>query len=190
MESAFTLVELLIVIGIIGVLAVTLLISLNPAEAQRKTRDAKRLKDLSTIQSIIEQAFSDGLAPTAGTCDTGVGGTPCKSQLTNGTANPVITVQQQSCNANFLNMNVCNYAKFIPLEPLNGRTGTCRSGANALAGCAFGYYFNSTGTDYELNARQESATNATKLTADAGNNPSMIEIFTNMNTLVSGANNP
>lgn len=190
MESAFTLVELLIVIGIIGVLSVTLLISLNPAEAQKKTRDVKRLKDLQTLQSIVEQAFADGVVPTAGTCDTGVAGaTTCNSH--HNAAGTAITLQQQPCNANFLQMNVCNYAKFVPLDALNGRTTACRNAAAAAAGCQFGYWFNSNGgTDYELNARQESTTATNKLTGDAGNSNSMVEIFTNSNNLISNVLNP
>lgn len=64
-EKAFTLVELLIVIGIIGLLAVTLLVSLNPAEAQKKARDATRLKDAVTLQAIVEQMINDQTAPAA-----------------------------------------------------------------------------------------------------------------------------
>ena len=58
--NAFTIVELLVVIGIIAILAVTLLALLNPAEAQRRTRDAKRLRDLNTIQAIVNQYLEDG----------------------------------------------------------------------------------------------------------------------------------
>ena len=47
----FTLVELLIVIAIIGILASTILVSLN--FARRKARDARRLQDLHTIIEAI-----------------------------------------------------------------------------------------------------------------------------------------
>src|SRR3989344_8558415 len=77
-QKAFTLVELLIVIGIIEILAVILLVTLNPAEAQRKARDAKRIKDAGTLQVILEQAVADNLingAIAIGTAGTITGGT-------------------------------------------------------------------------------------------------------------------
>ena len=55
-KKAFTLLELLVVIGIIGIL-----ISLGIASystAQRKARDAKRKSDLQSIQHAFEQYYS------------------------------------------------------------------------------------------------------------------------------------
>ena len=54
-QKGFTLVEILIVVSLIAILAVVALITINPAEAQRRARDTQRIKDLSSIQSIIEQ---------------------------------------------------------------------------------------------------------------------------------------
>src|SRR3989344_7795275 len=58
-RQGFTLIELLVVVGIIAVLAIAALIAINPLEAQRKTRDAQRLKDLSTLQTILVQYIDD-----------------------------------------------------------------------------------------------------------------------------------
>ena len=52
-NSGFTLLELLIVIAIIAVLSVALVIVLNPAEALRKSRDAQRISDLTTLKKAI-----------------------------------------------------------------------------------------------------------------------------------------
>ncbi|MFC1600674.1 type II secretion system protein [Patescibacteria group bacterium] len=54
-----TLIELLIVIGIISVLAVVMVTLINPAESGRKSRDAKRISDLSTIKRAIDLALAD-----------------------------------------------------------------------------------------------------------------------------------
>jgi len=51
--SSFTLVELLIVIGILAILTAAVVIVLNPMDLLRQSRDAKRLSDLASIHSAI-----------------------------------------------------------------------------------------------------------------------------------------
>ncbi len=173
-RKAFTLVELLIVIGIIGILAVTLMVSLNPVEAQRKARDTQRLKDVSTLQSVLEQAINDGLA---------VCGALCRSSGT--------TTTQFSCSSNWLGVNVCNYARTIPADPQNNRTASCTNDAGVRSNaCMMAYYVMVSGADYEINVRQESTTNAAKVGNDGGNNIYMVEMFTGSNALISAAQNP
>lgn len=52
-NSGFTLLELLIVIAIIAILSVALVLVLNPAETLKKSRDAQRISDLSTLKTAI-----------------------------------------------------------------------------------------------------------------------------------------
>ena len=56
-NSGFTLIELLVVIAIIGVLASTVLASLNSARV--KARDARRFADLGQIRLAIELRIAD-----------------------------------------------------------------------------------------------------------------------------------
>lgn len=63
-RSAFTLIELLIVVAIIGVLATLAIIALQ--NARSKSRDAKRIADIKQIQTSLELFFTDnGFYPTA-----------------------------------------------------------------------------------------------------------------------------
>ena len=53
MKKGFTLLELLIVIGILAILSTTLIIVINPAEMLKKARDSQRISDLNTVKSAI-----------------------------------------------------------------------------------------------------------------------------------------
>ena len=52
-NGGFTLLELLIVIAIIAILSVALVLVLNPAETLKKSRDAQRISDLSTMKTAL-----------------------------------------------------------------------------------------------------------------------------------------
>jgi prepilin-type N-terminal cleavage/methylation domain-containing protein len=51
--SAFTLIELLVVIAIIAILSVVVVLTLNPAELLRQSRDASRVSDMATINGAL-----------------------------------------------------------------------------------------------------------------------------------------
>lgn len=52
-KKGFTLLELLIVIGILAILATTVTIVLNPAELLRQARDSQRLGDLQSLNTAV-----------------------------------------------------------------------------------------------------------------------------------------
>lgn len=56
MKKAFTLLEILVVIGIISVLVA--LGAVSYSSAQKKARDAKRKSDIKAIQNAMEQYYS------------------------------------------------------------------------------------------------------------------------------------
>lgn len=57
--KGFTLVELLVVVGILGILAAALLMTLDPFSQVQKGNDAKRKSDLSQIQKALETYYQD-----------------------------------------------------------------------------------------------------------------------------------
>ena len=61
MKKAFTLVELLIVIAILGILAVGILIALDPVEQIRRATDATVLSSAGDIKSALNRYFASKL---------------------------------------------------------------------------------------------------------------------------------
>lgn len=58
-SNGFTLVELLVVVGIIGILVAAALLVLNPIAQFQKANDAKRKGDLAQIQRALEIYYHD-----------------------------------------------------------------------------------------------------------------------------------
>ena len=66
-KEGFTLIELLVVIAIIAVLSVVVILTLNPAELLRKSRDSNRISDLATVKTAVNIYLADIAAPAIGT---------------------------------------------------------------------------------------------------------------------------
>jgi prepilin-type N-terminal cleavage/methylation domain-containing protein len=73
--KGFTLVELLVVMGVIAVLSGVLVLLINPVLQLQKSSDAKRKSDLRQIQSALELYRADQLAyPGALSCGSALTG--------------------------------------------------------------------------------------------------------------------
>jgi len=91
-----------------------------------------------------------------------------------------------SCSSNWTTLNLCSYLNTVPIDPSNNQTrsvagaagaGACPT-ANTLTAAAV-YRFNMAANgEYELNVRQESASNCTRLTTDGGNSNAWVETGT------------
>ncbi len=80
-KKAFTLVEILVVIGIITILSALVITALNPAQLRKSARDTNRKKDVAIISNALEQYYADNNAyPNVGT-----GGLNCLATIINGT---------------------------------------------------------------------------------------------------------
>lgn len=58
-EHGFTLIELVVVIGILSVLSIMALATINPFAQFQKSDDARRKADLSQVQKALEQYYQD-----------------------------------------------------------------------------------------------------------------------------------
>jgi|SRR3989338_4418863 len=68
MKKGFTLVELLIVVGILAILSTATILILNPAQLLAETRDTARISDLNTLSGALSLYLATAATPTfAGT---------------------------------------------------------------------------------------------------------------------------
>ena len=122
-KRAFTLVELLVVIGIISILASTVVV--NVSKSRNRARDARRKADLKTVQTSLE-TFNDenGSYPT--------------------TINAWVS---EVGNANWIPGLIPNFLVVLPTDPTRRFT----AGLTECSGItAAGYAYRSDGTNYKL----------------------------------------
>lgn len=67
-RKGFTLIELLITVAVIAILMTVTVVTLNPAEYLRKSRDVKRISDLTNLQIALQLAAADP-SVSLGVCD-------------------------------------------------------------------------------------------------------------------------
>lgn len=67
LKKGFTLIELLIVMAILGVLAVVVLVAINPAEQLRRARDSGRISGVQQVGRAITAYYTaNGVLPGSG----------------------------------------------------------------------------------------------------------------------------
>ena len=171
-QKAFTLIELLIVIGILGVLLTAVIVSINPAEAQRKARDTVRLKDMAVLESILVQLINDGVTIPTGSGNLG---------NTSGASSTTASRTTNCNNTNWLGIDVCNYAKTVPIDPQNGQSITAQGNSTNPQTAAYNARVSS--GNYEVRTFLESPSNLSKLSSDGGNNDTHFELFSSNSLL-------
>ena len=85
-QKGFTLIEVLVVIGIIAILAAVVLIAINPSRQFRQARDTQRVTNLNAMLSAVGQYVADNKGAIPGNITSNVqniktGGADICSQL-------------------------------------------------------------------------------------------------------------
>lgn len=164
-SKGFTLIELLVVITILGILVTLTLVTINPAEAQKKARDTQRLKDMATLQSLVEQYLTDNPGDVLTLAAKG-------SDVT-GTNNCSTGWLSQAIKVSSVNGDFCRYANLVPTDPVNRISSVVdnpTTGATTNAKATYYIAFASSGSSYKICTRLESKANAARLTADGETN--------------------
>ena len=89
LKSGFTLLEILLVVGIISILAGIVIVAVNPVKQLNAVRNAQRMSDMKQINSAISQYYIKNFEYPAGItstiteiCDTGELSTLVESGIT------------------------------------------------------------------------------------------------------------
>ena len=136
-RQGFTLLELLVVIGIIAILAGIVIVALNPARQFSQARNATRSNDVRQILNAIHQNRIDNNG--VWTCAAG--------------ALPVVATNMASGVGNY-DVCGCIVPTYIPSEPLDPQTGT------GVTNCSAAY-------DTQYNVSQDAAGRVTIAAPDA-----------------------
>lgn len=114
-QKAFTLLEILLVIGIIAVLATVVIVSLDPAMRFRDARDSRRLSDIQSVLSAVHQYIVDNkgaLPPGIDTTEREIG--------TDGSGCSLSTSICGATDCIDLSTPLARYLKMMPYDPANG----------------------------------------------------------------------
>lgn len=126
------MIELLVVIGIIAILSVVVILTINPAELLRQARDSSRISDLGTLKAALSLYLADVtspvLSPSYSNCyqsNATPGGGGCSVFVSGQTA---VASSSRAVNAtgwlpvNFTSMSSGAPIGTLPVDPINDTT--------------------------------------------------------------------
>ncbi len=170
-RRAFTLIELLVVIAIVSVLAVAVLLALNPAELVKQTRDSRRIADMMTLTTGVA-TYQAGGGSSVGTPNVVYTSLPDSSSTCGSWTLPSLTGGwTYSCKptstytnadgtgwipVNLSQVSLGSPLSQLPVDPINHATGDL-----------FYTYVTNTTSSFEVTAYPESARYRSGGSADA-----------------------
>jgi prepilin-type N-terminal cleavage/methylation domain-containing protein len=157
-QSGFTLIELLVVIVIIGFLTGIVLMSIDPQEYIRRSRDARRVREVQLLVQAINAAVADGDIQLTNTSTCGT----CNSSSLNIAVDGTGWVKFTNISGD----GVGDYITGLPLDPVN-------SGSLVLS-------YMSDGFDFEINTTLESAKYTPNMVKDGGDDLASYEKGTSL----------
>ncbi|MBI4053907.1 MAG: type II secretion system protein [Candidatus Doudnabacteria bacterium] len=120
-QRGFTLIEILVVIGIIAVLAAIVLIAINPARQFAQARDSQRTSNVNAILNAYGQRLADtkGVYTSAGCTDVPATAVDEASSVFMAKSGTVVTAPAGSYD-----IRACLVTDYIPELPADPKSGT------------------------------------------------------------------
>jgi len=182
----FTLLELLIVIGILAILSTTMILVINPAEILKKARDSQRISDLNTLKSAIAYYITSTSSPNIGlstkTYSSNVTGASCAGRAT---ASDDITLEVNGSGWIPINFSELTGGSPIGSLPQDPNPSTTVDGNPSRY---YVYLPNASDYTFTLVANMESATYSAQEGTDGGNITTLYEVGTAMLLSTTSAN--
>ena len=171
MKNGFTLIELVIVIGILAILATVVVLVLNPAQLLAQARDSQRMSDLGSVKSAIALYLATANSPAVGATSKGTVSTVCWFGTNCVTACSGVSSSTLVDSTGWVNVN------------LNGTTGGSPLSALPLDPSQTGIYQyayigDAGNLTFELNANLESTKYSGLEGSDGGNCTTTYEVGT------------
>lgn len=162
----FTLVELLVVIAIIAILAAVVMLTLNPLEFMKRSRDANRLTDLANLQQVINVAVQESTQTGQALACNGVAG-----NCTGNSATDTRAINGDGWVKVDLSAQKSISVPTLPIDPIN------TAGA---AGVGYHYTYCGNGEKWIIETVLESDQQKGKMITDGGQDAGLYEVGSDM----------
>jgi prepilin-type N-terminal cleavage/methylation domain-containing protein len=196
--KGFTLIELLVVIAIIAILSVVVILTLNPAELLRQSRDSNRISDLSVTKSAISFYLASVTSPVlgvSGTCYQDAA-TTTAGAVTVGTSTCGTWFSQASTTSAYSSSTAVDGTGWIPIAFSTTTAGNAIAGGSPLGSLPhdpvnndgvhfYSYEASTTSNQFKLDAHMESQKygfggSNDVVSTDGGIDPNSYEVGTNL----------
>jgi len=149
----FSLIEFLVVTGILLVLATSILIYTNPVENRQKARDQRRLTDMAQLREAFEEFKADNKVYP-----------DIKDTVRYSNVAVIVNGDISAANNGWINENMSGYLNLLPTDPINTDE--------------YVYTYIRDDLSFELNCKLEYYTET--MINDNGDNDSLYEIGDNL----------